>query len=67
MIDILLNGERKILDSASSVAAVLTANGFDCGRVAVAINSEFVARADYDRKQFSAGDRVDVVAPMAGG
>lgn len=67
MIEIILNGERMTIDPQSSVAAMLVANNYDCGRVAVAINSEFVARADYDRQQFVAGDRVDVVAPMAGG
>lgn len=56
-----------MVGSATTVAAMLTANGFDCSRVAVAINSEFVARSAYDKTQFSAGDHVDVVAPMAGG
>lgn len=67
MIEIILNGERKVVDSQASVTAVLTSNGYDCGRVAVAINSTFVARADYDSQKFSVGDKVDVVAPMAGG
>lgn len=67
MIDILLNGEHKTVDTSASVATVLEENGFDCGRVAVAINSLFVARVDYDVQIFKAGDKVDVVAPMAGG
>lgn len=67
MIEIFLNGDRVAIDSAFSVTAMLAAHGFDCGRVAVAVNGEFVARADYDRQQFSVGDKVDVVAPMAGG
>jgi sulfur carrier protein len=67
MIEITLNGERKTIDAAKSVTAVLLDTGFDCGRVAVAINSEFLARADYDTHHFRANDRVDVVAPMAGG
>jgi thiamine biosynthesis protein ThiS len=67
MIDITVNGERKTIDDTKSVAAVLLDMDFDCGRVAVAINSIFVARMDYDRQTFSAGDKVDVVAPMAGG
>ncbi len=67
MIEIILNGERKVVDPLASVSAVLASNGYDCGRVAVAINSTFVARVDYDKQKFSMGDRVDVVAPMAGG
>lgn len=67
MIEISVNGEPVMVASATTVASMLTANGFDCSRVAVAINSEFVARSAYDKTQFSAGDNVDVVAPMAGG
>lgn len=67
MIDIFVNGESKQVDAALTVAAALTQWNYECGRVAVAINSEFVARADYDRQRFAAGDRVDVVAPVAGG
>jgi sulfur carrier protein len=67
MIEITINGERRQIDQNKSVTQVLLDTGFDCGRVAVAINSVFVARMDYDRQKFEAGDKVDVVAPMAGG
>lgn len=67
MFQITVNGERRAIDESQSVAAVLDQLGYDCTRVAVAINSEFVARADYTQQKFAAGDRVDVVAPMAGG
>ena len=67
MIEITVNGERREIDESKSVAQVLLDGGFDCGRVAVAINSVFVARMDYDKQTFEAGDKVDVVAPMAGG
>jgi sulfur carrier protein len=67
MIEITVNGERRAVAESASVTQMLVAAGFDCGRVAVAINSVFVARMDYDRQTFEAGDKVDVVAPMAGG
>lgn len=67
MIEVFVNGERRSVDASASVAKLLLDAGFDCGRVAVAINSVFVARVDYDGQKFEAGDRVDVVAPMAGG
>lgn len=67
MIEIIVNGEQRQVDESASVTAVLLDAGFDCGRVAVAINNEFVARTSYDKQMFCAGDRVDVVAPMAGG
>ena len=67
MIEIFLNGKKTAIDPQASVAVVLAAHGFDCGRIAVAINSTFVPRVDYEEQIFEAGDRVDVVAPMAGG
>ena len=67
MIEIMVNGERREVDESASVAAVLLSAGFECARVAVAINSEFVARKNYDVQTFASGDCVDVVAPMAGG
>jgi len=34
---------------------------------AVALNGQFVARGEHASKTLSAGDRVDVVSPVAGG
>jgi sulfur carrier protein len=67
MIDVVINGERKSIDANKSLAATLSENGFNCSRVAVAVNSEFVARSDYDGFFLKASDVVDVVAPVAGG
>ncbi len=67
MIDIFVNGECRQVDKALSVAAALEQWGFERARVAVAINSEFVSRADYGDRHFAADDCVDIVAPVAGG
>lgn len=67
MIDIVVNGERKQIDPTLSIAAALASWNYDDDRVAVAINSEFVPRADYGIRHFAGGDRIDVVAPVAGG
>ena len=37
------------------------------GKVAVAINGEFVPRSRYDSVQLKDGDAVEVVAPVGGG
>ena len=67
MIEICINGERKSVDEQKALATVLGENGFNCARVAVAVNSEFVARGDYDNYFLKANDKLDVVAPVAGG
>lgn len=67
MIDIFINGERKTVDENSNIASVLIASGYNCERIAVAVNSEFVARADYPTRFFKVDDSVDVVAPIGGG
>lgn len=67
MIEVSVNGERRQLTAATTIAAALASWNYDGDCVAVAINSEFVPRADYAVRQFAAGDRIDVVAPVAGG
>ena len=67
MIDVFINGECKTVDEQKTLAAVLSENGFNCARIAVAVNSEFVARSDYANYLLKASDKLDVVAPVAGG
>lgn len=66
MIEISLNGERREIQPLL-LSVALDDWGYQCERVAVAINSEFVARADYGRTTLRANDRVDVVGPVQGG
>lgn len=67
MIEVFINGELKAIDEQKALAIVLSENGFNCSRVAVAVNSEFVARSDYQNYFLSPSDKLDVVAPVAGG
>lgn len=67
MIEIFINGERKSVDAGTALTSVLIEGGFDCSRVAVAVNSEFVARSDYGNYFFKPNDKMDVVVPVAGG
>jgi sulfur carrier protein len=67
VIDIFLNGESKSIDETLNLAAVLIENDFNCSLIAVAVNSEFVARSNYEKFFLKSNDSVDVVAPVAGG
>jgi sulfur carrier protein len=67
MIEIVLNGQTHSLPPSTSVAVALSLWGYRCEQIAVAINGEFVARADYAEKLLSARDLIDIVAPVQGG
>lgn len=62
---IVLNGEPQEVE-ARSLAALLEEAGIS-GRVATAVNEEFVPSALRPRHMLAEGDRIEVVAPMQGG
>ncbi len=62
---IVLNGDAREV-SASTLLALLEECGFS-GRVATALNEEFVPAHLRDSQPLKDGDRVEVVAPMQGG
>lgn len=67
MIEIAVNGEKRRVAAATLLADYLTRDGYECQRIAVAVNGEFVARAEYGGRVLVDGDAVDVVAPVQGG
>ncbi|WP_170525557.1 sulfur carrier protein ThiS [Ruegeria arenilitoris] len=62
---IVLNGEPREVN-AETLSGLLTECGFS-GRVATAVNEEFVPSSLRIAHKLSEGDRVEVVAPMQGG
>ncbi|MBY6191316.1 sulfur carrier protein ThiS [Microbulbifer agarilyticus] len=64
---LLVNGENVNLNDGSSVAALLQQLGYTGETFAVAVNGDFVPRAIYDATTLSAGDQLDIVAPVVGG
>ncbi|WP_170564149.1 sulfur carrier protein ThiS [Ruegeria atlantica] len=62
---IVLNGELHRV-RAKTLADLLQERGFS-GRVATAVNEEFVPSSLRTSHKLSDGDRVEVVAPMQGG
>jgi sulfur carrier protein len=41
--------------------------GYGDGKIAVAINGEFVSRSTYNERLLNAGDQIDIVKPVGGG
>jgi sulfur carrier protein len=66
-IEMMLNGEPRALPAPMTLADALVQWGYVCEKVAVAINGEFVARADYAQRLLQERDCLDVVAPVQGG
>ncbi len=63
---IVLNGEV-VTTTAANLAALLAEIELDEAVVATALNGEFVARDEREAATLSAGDRIEVLAPMQGG
>lgn len=67
MIEISLNGQRQEVEASAPLLQVLEGLGYRCEKIAVAINSEFVPRANYAKTFLHGDDAVDVVLPVQGG
>lgn len=67
MISVSVNGQIEHIDNECTVNDMLNRLGYNCGKVAVAINGEFVARIDFADRRLAAQDQIDVVAPVQGG
>ena len=63
---VIVNGEIHSLPEPQTLAALLRAIA-PAAPFAVARNEEFIARANYEECQLSAGDRIDIVHPTVGG
>ncbi|WP_233864889.1 sulfur carrier protein ThiS [Paraburkholderia adhaesiva] len=64
--DIHVNQKLLTLPDGATVADALTAYGAR-PPFAVALNGNFVARAQQGARALQAGDRIDIVSPVAGG
>jgi len=63
---VIVNG--KPLDSVSqTLAQLLEELGHATGRIATAVNEDFVAARRRAERRLSEGDRIEIVAPMQGG
>lgn len=62
---IIVNGELKVTQ-AGDLALLLEDIGID-GRVATAVNEEFVPEQKRSAQKLCEGDRVEILAPMQGG
>jgi sulfur carrier protein len=65
--EIVLNGQAKILAGPLSVAALVAELGFTGKRIAVERNGEIVPKSTYDQVMIADADRLEIVVAVGGG
>ena len=67
MNDFILNGERRGLAAATSVAQLLDEMGYAGKRVAVEKNGQIVPRSRHAETRVEQDDRIEIVVAVGGG
>jgi thiamine biosynthesis protein ThiS len=65
--NIILNGEERVLDSAKTLTGLVESLGLDVRKVAVERNLEIVPRSAYAATNLTDGDRIEIVHFIGGG
>ena len=66
-VQVTVNGVPTDVSEVTSVAALVAAHSDEQRRVAVAVNGDVVPRSQWEATRLATGDRVEVLAPTAGG
>ncbi len=64
--NIVVNGQD-VETASNELKAIVEKLGYQCHKVVVAVNQEFVAKEKWDDFRVSAGDTLDVLSPVEGG
>lgn len=67
VIEVIINGETRVVHSGTTVAQLVADLGFGDKRVAVERNHEVVPRANHATTELAGGDRLEVVTFVGGG
>ncbi|TXL66308.1 sulfur carrier protein ThiS [Zeimonas arvi] len=67
MIEITVNGEKRMLPGPASVADLVETLGLTGKRIAVERNGEIVPRSRHGSQPLAAGDRLEIVVAVGGG
>jgi len=62
-----INGEARELPEELTVATLLEMLGTPKAGIAVACNDRVVRRSEYERASIQDGDRIEIIAAVAGG
>jgi len=64
---IIINGEKKTIDSNTTLAALLNELSIDTNRVAVELNMSIIDKADYSKTILKDNDSLEIVSFIGGG
>lgn len=53
--------------TATNIGALLNELGYEDGRIATALNGDFIPETSRDGTKLNIGDRIEILAPMQGG
>jgi len=67
MLELTVNGEKRVLEEAISVTGLLEQLGLNAKKVAVERNREIVPKSQYAETQLKSGDAIEIVAFVGGG
>ncbi|NQZ31802.1 MAG: sulfur carrier protein ThiS [Oceanospirillaceae bacterium] len=67
MHNIMVNNQTMAVADNSTISQLITLAGFADQAIAVAVNGEFVPKAQYGQTTLSHNDAVDIVKPIGGG
>jgi sulfur carrier protein len=67
MINISLNNETISIPPTTRLSDALLVWGYENGKVAVAINGNFISRSAYAATELQEDDQIDIVKPVGGG
>lgn len=67
VLEIVVNGDPRIVPEGSTVASLLQGLSLPATRVAVERNREIVRRTEYAEVPLRAGDRIEIVTFVGGG
>jgi len=66
-INISVNGEKQSVKTKLSLTEVLSELNINQTMISIAVNSDFVAKDQYDELTINENDLIDVLTPIAGG
>ncbi|MFL2665753.1 MAG: sulfur carrier protein ThiS [Dehalococcoidia bacterium] len=67
MLEILINGEKNILEYSITISELIIMKNLENLSVAVALNSEIINKNHFDATFINHGDKLDIVKPVGGG
>lgn len=67
MIQLIINGQQKLIDSKLSVTQLLEQMKLNNKRIAIECNGEIIPRSKFEERMLVEGDQLEIVVAVGGG